>query len=356
MPSDTSRRSFLAALCGCAIPHPALAFDWNYATSRFDLTPEAVLGTLDDFQGWATKPRGYLAPKFQAAIPARPQLISRQIAEQREAYVIEHVTFSFPAICRDGANLDYTVSLALPREAGTGRRLALAINGHGEVGGEGRGQAPVGMFKPGQYGDALTTSGYVVAAFPNTIHERIAQLAEATDYSVLWARLADMTLDLLMPTLPVSGPVAAIGNAAGGLTALILATQRADIGALATNGAFFSLEQTRREYRIYAHPFCHDFRAFFAYSAVYALACPKPLHIQMGRQDGLWVGSGPAAPQSWFSGTKRGALSDETIGAFLQLQSIWQKAGFPISLHQHSGGHEDVDSAALAAFLKSVLP
>ena len=60
----------------------------------------------------------------------------------------------------------------------------------------------------------------------------------------------------------------------------------------------------------------------FSYSAVYALIAPKPLMLQMGIKDALWLGGGPAQPSDWFSGTTRGAYSDETIGAFLQLRDL----------------------------------
>jgi len=51
---------------------------------------------------------------------------------------------------------------------------------------------------------------------------------------------------------------------------------------------------------------------------------------------------------------KRGATSDETIGAYLQLKNIWDRAGSDIRLSIHSAGHEDMDGIAVEAFIASL--
>jgi hypothetical protein len=189
-------------------------------------------------------------------------------------------------------------------------------------------------------------------ALPNTIHKPFEDKAKTTDYSIIWARLADKALTKIAILLPPKRKFVALGNAAGGLTALVLTIMRDDVLALSTNGAFFSLEHTRREYRIFTHPFCHDFRAFFSYTPVYALIVPKPLQIQMGKKDSLGLGGTAVPKSSWFSGMKRGAIADETLGSFLMLKEIGKKFGVFVEYDNHPGGHEDVDVDAFIAFVK----
>lgn len=347
------KRAALAAIYILLSVVPAPAFDWDYSEAKFDLTTEAVLGSASDFERWKQGPLDYLGQKFQHAIPAEPVLVSSGPTEKKNGYTLTPVELVFPKITARRDDLHYVVVIARP-ENPKPRPVIIAINGHSEVGGEGHGQAPETLFRSDGHGDRLARDGYTVVAFPNTIHEPLAEIAKTTDYSIIWARLADLALSKLSDQFPPGTKYVGLGNAAGGLTSLVLTIMRPDIEALVTNGAFFSLEQTRREYRIYVHPFCHDFRAFFGYSAVYALVAPKPLMIQMGKQDGLWLGSGPSKSLDWYSGTKRGALSDETVGAFLQLREVWGKYGAPISLDEHNRGHEDVDVPAVEAFVEKI--
>ena len=333
----------------------ASAFDWDYSNVKYDLTMDAVFGSKVDFQKWTAEPRQYLKEKFDSAITIEPQIVRIDPPVARDGYTLTDVEMLFPGVEKDGKDLQFVLMIARsdhPRSAPT----VIAMNGHGEVGGEGHGQAPDGLFKPGAHGDKLAKDGFTIVAIPDAIHEPFSELAKTVDYPIIWARLADRALTKIVPLLPPNQKFVALGNAIGGLSTLVLTIMRDDIIALATNGAFFSLEQTRREYRIYVHPFCHDFRAFFTYSAVYALVAPKPLLLEEGKNDGLWLGAPPAPANDWFSGTKRGPISDETLGAFLQLKQIWSKFGSQISLDVHDGGHEDVDSATFEAFLAQIQP
>lgn len=360
--SATRKTQFLmtrrGALCGCAAflatTRAAPAFDWDYKDVQFDLTEEAILGTKDDFLTWRERPLRYIRDKFEVAVPADPLLVHVGSAEDRGGYSLTPVELTFPDLEKDGGDLHYVVAIAKPTVT-NGLPTIIAINGHGEVGGEGHGQMPEKLFQQGSHGDALARRGFTIAAFPNTIHAPLAHLYAGTDYSIIWARLADKALTAIRSELPADRPFIVVGNAAGGLTGLVLTIARGDIEALTTNGSFFSLEHTRREYRIYTHPFCHDFRAFFSYSAVYALIAPKPLLIQEGRSDALWLQGGPAPSSSWFSGMKRGAISDETVGAFLELQQVWSKFGAQAELDNHPNGHEDVDASAVEAFIGRVV-
>ncbi|MGM5050283.1 hypothetical protein AB8A20_15530 [Tardiphaga sp. 604_B6_N1_1] len=343
----------LVAVLLILVIQPAGAFDWDYKDAQFDLTAPAVMGDAAAFESWRKEPLGYLKARFEASVKSDPMMQDSKEFSRRDGYTLMIISFIFPRLTVDGDDLLYEALIAKPDQPRPAPTI-IAINGHGEVGGEGHGQAPITMFNEGAQGDVLAKAGYTIVAFPNTIHALLAHLAKETDYSIIWARLADKALDKIIPSLPTTRGFVALGNAAGGLTSLVLTIMRADIMALASNGAFFSLEHTRREYRIPSHPFCHDFRAFFSYTPLYALAAPKPLLLEMGQRDGLWLGAGPATPLSWFSGTKRSAISDETLGSFLQLKEIWRKLNAPISLFLHTNGHEDLDVAAAIRFIDAL--
>lgn len=331
----------------------ATAFEYDYSKVKYDLTEKAVLGSKSDFEQWRQEPLSYIRDKFQNVALPDPEIVSRGAPTRKDGYTLTPVELIFRKATNTGENLQYVAVIARP-DVPKPLPVLIAINGHSDVGGEGHGQAPATVFIDGAYGDYLARHGFTVIALPNTIHREFAKTARDTDYSIIWARLADKAFAKLKSEFPAETKYVSIGNAAGGLTSLVLAIMRPDIEALVTNGALFSLEHTRREYRIYGHPFCHDFAAFFSYSPVYALMAPKPLMIQVGQKDGLWLGHGPAKPLSWFSGTKRGAISDETVGAYLQIREVWSKYSTPIALHVQSGGHEDFDGAAAEAFIEGL--
>ncbi|MFS8147115.1 hypothetical protein [Rhizobium sp. BR 249] len=341
----------VGAIISICAATPGYAFDWDYSHVKYDLTTDAVLGSAQDFQAWTSEPRKYLKEKFEAAITIEPQVVAVGKPRAMVGYTLTDVDLLFPAVEKNGSDLHMVLLLARPNRPKDGPAI-VAMNGHGEVGGEGHGQAPEGLFKPGAQGDKLARDGFTVIGIPDAIHEPFSELAKTVDYPVIWARLADRSLDKIKPMLPEGQKFIALGNAVGGLSSLVLTAMRDDVIALANNGAFFSLEQTRREYRIYTHPFCHDFRAFFTYTAVYALIAPKPLLIEEGKTDALWLGAPQQLkPNDWFSGTKRGPISDEIIGAYLQLKQIWSKFDAPIALDIHDGGHEDFDIPAFKSFV-----
>ncbi|WP_316200635.1 MULTISPECIES: hypothetical protein [unclassified Bradyrhizobium] len=342
--------SNLVSLCS----NQASAFDWDYKDARFDLSASAILGDRAAFESWRNEPLNYIKEQFEGAVNVAPELVGVHDPIKKAGFAIEQIDLLFPHVAQDGADLRYTVAVARPDNPNPDLPTIVAINGHGEVGGEGSGQAPTTLFDDNGHGAYLARGGFTVVAFPNTIHAPFADLSRRVDYSIIWARLADLALTRIKPLLNSNPDYIGLGNAAGGLTSLVLAIVRPDIKAMAANGAFFSLEHTRREYRIFTHPFCHDFRAFFSYSALYALLAPKPLLIEEGRRDGLWLGYGASHPESWFSGTKRGAISDETIGAYLELKQIWMKFGSLIELDIHDKGHEDVDTSEFVGFVQRV--
>lgn len=350
MAEPLARLAFALALLAPA--GGALAFDWDYASFRFDLTEAAVLGSAADVRQWQKAPRQSFLDQAALVGGAPARVVSSTQSLDGPAKRTD-VVIRFPAVTDAGADLDYHVVILAPARGGRGPRWpVVALDGHGDVNGEGRGQAPVRMFVPGGFAHTLVAQGYTVVGIPTAIHKPFAQLALKVDHTVIWAKLAKDALALVKPRLPGAGPYYLAGNAIGGLTALSLALIDDDARALYVNGAFFPLELTRREYRIKDHPLCHDYRAFNTYTPVYALLAPRPLVITVGRQDALWLGHHTSPATDWFSGLKRGATVDETLGAFLVLERIWKKFGAPITLDVHPGQHEDIDAQAAGAFFR----
>jgi len=333
----------------------AAAFDWDYSAFQFDLTEAAVLGSADDVRAWQKAPRQYFAEQSARVGGQEASLVSLTTSPDGPATRTVAVV-RFPGVTDAGADLDYHVVILAPAKPGARARLpVVALDGHGDVNGESTGSAPVRMFVPGGFAHGLVAQGYTVVGIPTAVHKPFAKKAQEVDYATIWATLAHRALQVLKPKLPGGGPYLLAGNAIGGLTALSLALIDENARALFVNGAFFPLELTRREYRIKDHPWCHDFRAFNTYTAVYALLAPRPLRITVGREDGLWLGHKSAPALDWFSGMKRGATVDETLGAFLILERIWRKFGAQVVLDVHPGGHEDIDPAAAGAFFRRAM-
>jgi hypothetical protein len=330
----------------------AWAFDWDYSAFRFDLTEAAVLGSARDVREWQEAPRQHFREQA-AAVGGGPARLVSSTVTTKGGVTRKEAVVKFPGVTDSGQDLDYHVVILAPEKpAGSPQWPVVTLDGHGDVNGEGSGRAPKRMFAPGGFALGLVEQGYTVIGIPTAVHKPFEQMAARIDYTVIWAKLARDALEILRSQLPGSGRYHLAGNAIGGLTALSLAI--IDDGALAlfVNGAFFPLELTRREYRVKDHPLCHDYRAFNTYTAVYALLAPRPLMITMGRQDALWLGHRSAPASDWFSGMKRGATVDETLGSFLVLDRIWRKFHAPIRLDVHQGQHEDIDSKAAGHFFR----
>lgn len=331
-------------------PTQVFAFDWDYSAFKFDLTQKALRGGQDDFKAWAKAPIASF--RNDAALLAQSvtvQLIeSRQ--EKRADATLTFLTYRFDGATDSGA-LFYTAVLAIPVQRNTVPMPVVVFDGHGDCGGECTGSAPRRMFTQDGFATQMLARGYTIAAFPTAIHKPFEKKAAKVDYPTIWAGLAKQILDGNRLWPQRTRKYIAMGSAIGGLTALSLSLIDSNVVGTVTNGAFFPLELTRREYRIKDHPFCHDYRAFNTYTSVYALLVPRPLLIQVGKDDALWLDHGPVAPSSWFSGLKRGATVDETIGASLVLEKVYAKFSAPYMQAVHAGGHEDVDVTGVDRFL-----
>lgn len=343
----------LALFCtGVSFPLTVWAFDWDYSPYRWDLTQGAVVGSERQFHQWAAEPTNYFLTQANVVVGSSNVTLTKTVKRETNAGNLSELVFKFRGVADGGADLDYSVVILTPNKRNTFKLPVVTFDGHGDCGGECSGKAPQRMFTQNGFAYRLAKLGYVVIGFPTAIHGPFVNKSKEVDYPVIWASLARKVLASQKGLDLSSGEYVVAGSAIGGLTALALSIIDSNAKATITNGAFFPLELTRREYRIKNHPFCHDFRAFYTYTSVYALLAPKPLMIQMGKDDGLWLGHGPAPASDWFSGIRRGATIDETMGAAFVLERIYSKFKAPFVFKVHKGGHEDVDTKLIDRFLQ----
>jgi hypothetical protein len=335
---------------------PPAEITWDYAQIIYDLTHEAVYGNADDLKKWQEEPKASIQADAEFLIQRIDASLEDQATRTTQNAEVKELTFtlSSPLLA---AKLSYSIEIWTPNRSNRSSFPIVAFDGHGDCGGtDCTGDAPKRMFAEDGFARQLVDLGYTVIGFPTAIHEPFEELAKDMDYPTVWAALAKVVLDTDTVIEDNDSSYAVVGNAIGGLTALSLSIIDPNSLATVTNGAFFPLELTRRDYRIKDHPFCHDFRNFYSYTAVYALLAPRPLMIQMGVDDSLWLGHGPVPASDWFSGLKRGATADETLGAVMLLETIWQQRGeTSFEFSQHNKGHEDMQFDLIDNFLSSNL-
>jgi len=340
-----------AAFAAALIPIGAQAFDWDYSSFKYDLSQKAINGSRKDIANWAVAPTKSIKDDVARAVKGATFKKVETKEEKRPDAKLTFITYQLDG-ATDSGQLLYTAVVATPTRHNAVSVPVVVFDGHGDCGGECTGTAPKRIFTKDGFATKLLAKGYTVIAFPTAIHKPFEKKAESIDYPNIWAGLAKQILDK-EHIFPQKGKkYIAMGSAIGGLTALSLSIADPNVVGTITNGAFFPLELTRREYRIKNHPFCHDYRAFNTYTSVYALLAPRPLMIEVGKDDALWLDHGAVPASDWFSGLKRGATVDETIGASLVLEKIWGKFHVPYTLDVHQGGHEDVDVALADKFLK----
>lgn len=331
-------------------------FSYTYARVQIDLSSKAIFGTAGDLLNWQKLPQQRLRQQaVEIQRDLRVRFSSRSTRRNdlatviNDTYIVESAKLPSP--------LTYTISRWTPREhakhalAGP---VIVAFDGHGgDCVGDCTGKAPERMFQGDGFGRQLVQRGWTVIGVPTAIHKPLSKLNVKHDFPLIWAALATLVLKQADPPSPHD--VVYLGNSAGGLTAVAASIIDPRTLATVTNGAFFPLDFTRHHYRVKDHPLCHDMREFASYVPFYALLYPLPLMIQVGKEDGLWMGNGPVKSSDWFSGLPRGATSDETVGATLLLQRLWTRTGKDFSLAVRPGGHEPLDATRVDQFLKPLL-
>ncbi len=369
--------AFFFLLCGCSIKNREVTssqpetvdklqvrwkpdFSYSYAPDQIDLSSKAIFGTAGDLLQWQKVPLQRLRDQaaeiqrdFRVRFASRETRRNDLATVVNDTYIVESAKLPTP--------LTYTISRWTPRKNALAGPVIVAFDGHGDCGGECTGKPPERMFQRDGFGRHLVQNGWTVIGVPTAIHKPLTKFNATHDFPLIWAALATLVLKhsdtSSSSSSSSSSPkdVIYLGNAIGGLTAAAASIIDPRTLATVTNGAFFPLDFTRHHYRIKDHALCHDMRDFASFVPFYALLYPVPLMLQVGEEDGLWMGHGPVKSSEWFSGLPRGATSDETVGAALLLQRLWTRTGKGFSLAVHPGGHEELDATRADQFLKPLV-
>lgn len=309
---------------------------WIFSSPLYDLTPDAVLGSREDFLRWRGDFAAQLDRSYDAVrIPGPPEL-QTATPERRDGYTLQKLVFRFPAGFVAGGR-SVSGLLAVPDRRAKSA-LVIALHGH-EIGA--LGEAPYQLFDGHRWPEQFVKAGYVVWAPGHLFYDALPQFRPAHDYHILWTKMESVMLDAALPLIPAHEGTAVVGLSSGGTTGAFLMAYRRDIGVGVFAGSLVSLGYLRENYRVVNHPDQWDVRMLMSYAPVWALIAPRPVQWQMGRRDGFFPRTTPLGPiGSWFPGTRRGVMTTEMVGEFLAMREIWRKAGGDISLSIHDGGHE----------------
>lgn len=320
---------------------------YRYHSNLVDLDPDAALGDPAALAGWRNA-TGKLFRDLYDAVPLSAPLDLEVVDERKNGDGQWRLYNNRPPKNSPLHGHEIGGVVAWPANASHRAETVVYIHGHG-MSTPGRGRLDSAVAN--EHIRALLASGRAVWAPDNVFHEPLYGLYAEHDYSIMWAKTALTSRPLVEAAFGLPPARRVLGVAAGGLTGLAMTLADPSIQSLTTSGAFFSLELTRRDYRILGHPFCHDFRRFASYLPLYALAVDRPLHILMGRLDGLWPGPAlKAQPEMLFSGTVHGVFTEETIGGALILERLSQAAKSRFRFTVHDRGHIDVEMPSVLDF------
>lgn len=336
-------------------PPPALLpyaeEDWAEFRREFEGRPSRFPDSPAAFSAWQATYReklwNWLTDGHPEPVP--PETIWEQV-EEGEAFRIERLTY-----CSRPDRVAKAL-LALPKLRQDKRApLVLALHGHETIWGE----AVLEAFRPGHADDFcyyLAARGFAVLQTPTMNH---------TLQDERWTLLGEWTWDALAGLDAVSvrrevdmARLGVVGLSTGGrLAQLVLALDdRVRAGVVA--GIFTTRNHIRRRFRIPPHCDCGSSAYLDSYVEpcdLAALAAPRPVQIQHGRQDQvMFPGADPAKLQlEWNTGVMP---PEEFEAAVREVERAYRVAGAPgrFAVHFHKGGHA-VDNAAAAEWLSQAL-
>jgi hypothetical protein len=334
--------------------HPEHRFkidsSYTYCDNLIDIPYGVLAGTID-FKEWCTETK----KKQQAISDSIPLSKPSSLDIVKEYDNVFGRMKEYRLTWQNDSPLYRSVfggTIALPKDFDETKPLIVFIHGHGMVrnfSGEHRSD----LFTVDDLANQVLKRGYVVWAPDNVIHDQLMPLFRLHDFSDMWAKIINQSWPIVKAILPTNQKRYVMGLAAGGATGLSMIQTNAEIDGLITSGIFFPLDLARRDYRLKNHPFCFDFRKYISFLPLYAMALDRPLHIQMGRQDGLWIGN-INMPSESYSGLKRPVMTEETMGAIFILKQLSNIAGQIFSFKLSEKGHQGLDFNSAFEFINSI--
>lgn len=345
------RLKYLALLWALFIFPVTPSLSFAAADSDQEIPLEAILGNKQAFLKWQAPFGKWYVNQIDSIEGFTPS--NHKVLKKEEIEGVTLVTIQFKYL--PGTLLFGKVGggvLALPKKIDKNRPIVVAIHGHEH---SPWGQYPIGLFYNKEWPWEIAKKGYVVWVPVSMYHDEIKSLGDSKGYLVSWVKIVSEGINYAQNIFwgkPRSG-YAATGLSAGGTIGLSLMAYRPDISVGVFAGADQDLDFLRREYRIKGHPNCWDVKGVSSYTAIQSLIAPRPVQIQLGKDDPFFPNRTPfKAQDDWFLGTSRDVLSTETGGNALVLRSIYMMYSKPenFSYLIHQGGHE-MESGATMRFI-----
>jgi len=326
-----------------AVPVPA---DTTAGTEVFAARPSRFPDEPEAFRRWQTKYRHTLAAWLMAGgLPARVPL-APELMETRQspAFSLQRVRY------RSREDRTNTLLLALPKEAPDPVPLLVALHGHEATWGE----ADAGAFTAGHADDfcaAFAERGWAVVQ-PATMDHSLQHADWTLQGEWTWDAMAALDYALAQPVIDAER-VAVCGLSTGAHLAMNMLALDDRVRAGVVGCILSTWHHYRTRMRIPPHRDCGILGQLgdkLEPCDWAALAAPKPVQFQHGRQDASFCpGAAPALLQpAWNTAVMPEA---EFAAAFAEVERAWRLAGAEeaVALHTHAQGHR-VDAAAALAF------
>jgi hypothetical protein len=308
---------------------------WSYNDEIIGITPDAVLGSKQEFNLWRNSFAKTFYAYFDSVFIPDPEKIEQRRIETNKNYHLTEITFSFPDDFISGGTIG--ALLAIPNTIDKNKPVIIAISGH-EI--SPWGKPPLKLFSDSLWGEKFVEAGYVVFAPAHVFYDELSHFWPAHDYHVVWTKIEEKLLRAITPYLPQHKGLAVVGLSSGATTSAILMARNTDIHVGVFAGILRPLDYLRENYRIKGHPNQWDMRMLYSYVPMYSLIAPRPVQWQIGEKDSWFPRTSPHPPRgSYFPGTPRGVSTTEMAGEFLVMQKIWSKFDSDVELYIHAGGH-----------------
>lgn len=312
--------------------------------SRFPEAPEA-------FPRWQKEYRQRLASRLMnGGIPGRVPLAAEVLeSEERPAYTLRRVRYASQP---DRAN---TLLLSLPRAAAGPVPLLLALHGHEAVWGE----ADAAAFTAGHNDDFCATfaeQGWAVLQ-PATMNHALQHTGWTLQGEWTWDAIVALDYASVLPGIDVRR-VAVCGLSTGAHLAMNVLALDERVRAGVVGCILSTWHHYRERMRIPPHCDCGilgQLGDWLEQCDWAALAAPKPVQFQHGRQDDTFCPG--ADPQRLKPAWNTAVMPpSEFMDAFAEVERAWRLANSPdlLQLHIHPDGHR-VDHAAALTFLNNTL-
>lgn len=333
-------------LAAAPLPAPAAPFFEAFAarSSRFPEDPAA-------FRRWQREWRARLTQQLlPGGLPARVLPAAEVLSTEAHAsFTLQRISYQTQPDRRN------TLLLALPRQTSGRVPLLLALHGHEGAWGE----ADAGAFTtPGHADDFcayFAERGWAVVQ-PATMEHTLQHAGWTLQGEWTWDAMVALDYALQQPEVDAAR-VAVCGLSTGAFLAMHLLALDERVHAGVVGCILSSWHHLQQRLRIPPHCDCGilaQLSAWLEQCDWAALAAPRPVQFQHGRQDGVYYpGADPALLKpAWNTGVMP---KDEFAAVFAEVARAYRVAGAAeqVHLHLHEDGHR-VDGAAAYRFLNSL--